>query len=56
MADTLEPGDTYTTEDGRDILVQYTVTAEDGALTVYGRWIAEDGSIDALAAHTVTTT
>lgn len=43
-------GDVLETADGRGkLLVQYTAVSADG-VTVYGRWIAEDGSIEALAA------
>jgi len=45
-------GDTVILPDGRRLLVQFTRDTLDG-LTVDGRWIAEDGSIDALASHTL---
>lgn len=44
----IESGDTYETEDGREVLVQFVRQTEDG-LVIDGRYIAEDGSVDALA-------
>lgn len=51
----LQPGDVFTTADGRELLVQYTEEVDEG-LAIYGRWVAEDGSVDALATHLITET
>jgi hypothetical protein len=43
-------GDVFTTEDGAELLVQFVTPTLDG-LKIDGRWIAEDGSIEALATY-----